>query len=66
MMPKLVALQSWKKLQVLQKKMFEKNPSSLFVQINLQNGVRNFIKNKRASRYLTFADFLVPKNCSSP
>ena len=66
MMPKVVVLQSWKKLQVLEKKIFEKNPSSLFVQINLQNGVRNFFKNKRVWRYLTFADFLVPKNCSSP
>ena len=34
MMPKLVVLQSWKKLQVLEKKIFrKKKPSSIFVQI---------------------------------
>ena len=33
-MPKLVVLQSWKKLQVFEKKIFEKKkPSSLFVDI---------------------------------
>ena len=67
MTPKLVVLQPWKKLHVLQKNFFRKqNPSSLFVKIRLQKSEREFFKNKWVSRYLTLADFLVPKNCSSP
>ena len=62
-----MVLQSQMKLQVLVKKYFrKKNSFTLFVQIyDLQNGVRNFFKNKWVSRYLSFGDFKVPKNSSS-
>ena len=55
MRPKLVILQSQKKLQVLEKK------------CDLQKGVRKFFLNKWVSRYLYLSsgDFKVPKNCSS-
>ena len=69
MMPKLVALQSWKKLQVLAKKNFrKKNPASLFVQIRPRKRCGNFFLNKLVSTYFNFADeqLLVPKSCSSP
>ena len=45
---------------------FEKNPSNLFVQIRPTKRCVEVFKNKWVSRYLTFADVLVPKNCSLP
>ena len=51
----------------LSKKLFcKKNPSSLFVQIRPTKRCVDFFKNKWVSRYLTFGDYSVPKNCSLP
>ena len=62
---KLVVLQWSKKFQVLEKKIFQKILSAYLYRQDLQKGARKFFKNKWVSRYLTFGDFLVPKNCSS-
>ena len=35
-----------------------------FCRQDLQNGLQNFFLNKWVSRYLTFGDFMVPRNCS--
>ena len=48
------------------KNISKKNPSRLFVQIRPANCCVELFQNKWVSRYLTFADFLFPKNCSSP
>ena len=56
--PKVVVLQSWKKLQVL-KEIFlrKKNPSRLFVQIRPTKRCAGIFLNKWVSRYFIFADF---------
>ena len=41
-----------------------KKSSQYFCRQDLQNGVQNFFSNKWVSRYLTFGDFMVPRNCS--
>ena len=66
MRPKSVVLQSRKKLQVLGKKFFRKKILPAYLcRYDLQNDVRNFLKNKWVSRYLSFDDFKVLKNSSS-
>ena len=49
------------------KKMFSKKKfiPAYLCQYDLQNGVRKFFKNKWISRYLSFGDLKVLKNCSS-
>ena len=47
------------------KQFFEKNFFQLICADMIQNGVQNFFLNKWVSRYLSFGDFKVPKNCSS-
>ena len=48
------------------KKCFRKKILSAYLcRPGLQNCVRKFFLNKGVSRYLTFADFLVPKNWPS-
>ena len=42
-----------------------RNSSSLFVQIRSTKPCADFFKNECVSRYLTFGNFQVPKNCSS-
>ena len=65
MKPKSMVLQSQKKLQVLEKKVFRKKKSSgLFVQIWSSKQYAKFFWNKWVSRYLSLGDFKVPKNCS--
>ena len=56
-------LQSWKKLQVLEKKIFrKKNSFSLFVQIWSSKRCAVFFLTKWVSRYLSFGDFKVLHN----
>ena len=70
MRPKSVVLQSRKKpkkLQVLEKKFFEKKKKILLAYLcryDLQNNVQTFFLNKWVSGYLSFGDFKFPKNCS--
>ena len=47
------------------KRKFKKILPAYLYRQDLQKGARKFFKNKWVSRYLTFGDFLVPKNCSS-
>ena len=56
-----------KKAQSLSKNIFlnKKILPAYLCGYDLQNGVRNFFLNKWFSRYLSFGDFKVPKNCSS-
>ena len=50
----------------LKKNFFEKkNLPAYLCGYDLQNSVRNFFLNEWFSRYLSFSDFKVPKNCSS-
>ena len=70
MRPKSVVLQSRKKpkkLQVLEKKFFEKKKILLayLCRYDLQNNVQKNFLNKWVSGYLSFGDFKFPKNCSS-
>ena len=66
MRPKPVVLQSQKNLQIFEKKFFKKkNLPACLSGYDLQNHVQNFFLNKWFSRYLSFKDFKVPKNCSS-
>ena len=54
-----------KKLQVLEKNFFQKKFLPAYLRrYDLQNGVQKFFLNKWISRYLSFGDFIVPKNCS--
>ena len=63
MRPKSKVLQSWKKLQVLEKKIFrKKNSFSLFVQIWSSKRCAVFFLTKWVSRYLSFGDFKVLHN----
>ena len=63
MRPKSVVLQSQKKLQVLEKKFFEKKFLPAYLcRYDLQNDVRKFSLNKCVSRYLSLGDFKEPKN----
>ena len=63
MRPKSKVLQSWKKLQVLDKKIFrKKNSFSLFVQIWSSKRCAVFFLTKWVSRYLSFGDFKVLHN----
>ena len=63
MRPKSKVLQSWKKLQVLEKKIFrKKNSFSLFVQIWSSKRCAMFFLTKWVSRYLSFGDFKVLHN----
>ena len=63
MRPKSNVLQSWKKLQVLEKKIFrKKNSFSLFVQIWSSKRCAVFFLTKWVSRYLSFGDFKVLHN----
>ena len=56
-----------KKPQVLEKKIFEKKfVPAYFCRYDLQNGFLKIFLNKWVSRYLSFGDFKVPKDCSSP
>ena len=67
MAPKLVIIQTWKSSKFLKKKNFsEKNLSTLFVQIVSSKHCVEIFLHKWVSRYLTFGDFTVPKNFSSP
>ena len=43
----------------------KKNLPAYLCGYDLQNGVRKYFLNKCLSRYLSFGDFTVPKNCSS-
>ena len=64
--PKLVVLQSRKKLQVLEKKIFPKKLLPAYLcRYDLQNGMRKCFLKKLFSRYLSFSDFKVPKNRST-
>ena len=50
----------------LEKNFFEKKILPAYLRgYDLQNGVRKFFLNKWFTRYLSFSDFKVPKNCSS-
>ena len=65
MRPKSVVLQSQKKLQVLEKKIFPKKFVPPYLcRYDLQNDARKFFLNKWISRCLSLGDFKVPKNCS--
>ena len=48
------------------KKVFSKKNPAYLNKSDLQNGARKFFKNKWVSKYLTFGDFLLLKNCSWP
>ena len=65
MRPKSVVLQPQKKLQVLEKIKKKKILPAYLCRYDLQNDVRNFFLNKWVSRYLSFGDFKVLKNCPS-
>ena len=68
MRPKSVVLQSRKKLQVLEINFFRKKKKILpayLCRYDLQNGERNFLKNKWGSKYISFGEFKIPTNCSS-
>ena len=63
MRPKSKVLQSWKKLQVLEKKIFrKKNSFSLFVQIWSSKRCAVFFLTKWVSRCSSFGDFKVLHN----
>ena len=63
MRPKSKVLQSWQKLQVLEKKIFrKKNSFSLFVQIWSSKRCAVFFLTKWVSTYLSFGDFKVLHN----
>ena len=59
MRPKSAVLQSQKKLQVLEKKFFQKKIILLayLCRNDLQNGVQKLFLNKWVSRYLSLGDF---------
>ena len=66
MNPKSVVLKSRKKLQVLEKTFSEKKFLPAYLcRYDLQNCVWIFLKSKWVSKYLSFGDFKVPKNCYS-
>ena len=61
MSPKSVVLQSQKKLQILEKKIFQKKNSQLIcVDMIFKAVCRNFFK-QRVSRYLSLGHFKVPE-----
>ena len=63
---KLVVLLSLKKLQVLEIILFGKKIlPGYFWRYDLQNSVHKFFRKKWVSRYLSFDDFKVQKDCSS-
>ena len=65
MRPKSVVLRE-KSSKSLKKLFFEKkNFPAYLCRYDLQNSERKFMLNKWVSRYLSFGDFNVPKNCSS-
>ena len=65
MRPKSVVLRE-KSSKSLKKLFFEKNFFPAYLcRYDLQNSERKFMLNKWVSRYLSFGDLNVPKNCSS-
>ena len=61
MAPKLVVLQSWKKLQVLERKKFSKKkvlPAYLYI-YDVQNGVRKFFSKKLGLEIFNFRKLLI-------